>query len=140
MTHGEDLLYLFENKKNAEAFTEEENKTSKLMLTLWTDFAQESAINSWPEYSQTEDSFLTIGPNPETRENIFPERMLFWEKLVWEPLAKTIQSQTMSERKQPTVMIQSTMQFPWPTLIQPVWSRPHNHWVQRIHPHRIIRH
>ena len=119
MTHGEDLLYLFENKKNAEAFTEEENKTSKLMLTLWTDFAKESAINSWPEYSQTEDSFLTIGPNPETRENIFPERMLFWEKLVWEPLTKTIQSQTMSERKQTTVMIQSTMQFPWPTLIQP---------------------
>eukprot|EP00090_Calanus_glacialis_P034725 TRINITY_DN5863_c0_g1_i2.p1 TRINITY_DN5863_c0_g1~~TRINITY_DN5863_c0_g1_i2.p1 ORF type:complete len:1103 (-),score=277.16 TRINITY_DN5863_c0_g1_i2:72-3380(-) len=132
--HGDDLRYLFQSRKNEELLTEDEKKTSQLMLNLWTDFAKASQMNSWPEYSSTGGSFLSIGPNPETRENIFPERMLFWEKLVWEPLTKSISSQITADKKQPTVMVPSTLQYPWPPLIPPIWTRSHVHWTHQMSP------
>ena len=132
--HGDDLRYLFKGRNNEELLTEDEKKTSQLMLTLWTDFAKTSQMNSWPEYSSSGGSFLSIGPNPETRENIFPERMLFWEKLVWEPLTKNINSKITAEKKQPTVMVPSTLQYPWPPVLPPLWTRPHGHWTHQMSP------
>ena len=133
--HGDDLRYLFETKNNKDLLTGDDIKTSQLMLTLWSDFAKTSQINSWPEFSSNKGSFLSIGPNPETRENLFPERMLFWKKLVWEPLTKSLKTKMTIDKKQKRVMVPSTLQYPWPSLIPPLWTQPYGHWRPQIHSH-----
>ena len=111
--------------------------TSKLMLTLWTDFAKHLPMISWPEYSEDTGTFLSIGPDPETREDLFPERMLLWEKLVWSPLVRSLKTQ--KEKSKEGLAVPSGLHYMWPaSVVQPVWTRHHGPWVHHFHPYTVI--
>ena len=135
MIHGDDLQYLFGTETNEDSFTEDEKKTSQLMLTLWTDFAKTFQIESWPNYSSNKRSFLSIGPEPETKENLFAERMLLWKKLVWEPIIKSLKTKVINKKKQTPMMLSSILPYPFPSLIPSTWTLPYGHWRPPIYSH-----
>ena len=135
--HSDDLHFLFQNENNKELLTDDEMITSKLMLTLWTDFAKHLPMISWPEYSEDTGTFLSIGPDPETREDLFPERMLLWEKLVWSPLVRSLKTQ--KEKSKEGLAVPSGLHYMWPaSVVQPVWTRHHGPWVHHFHPYTVI--
>ena len=140
--HGDDIRYLFETSKDDELLTDDEKKTSQLMLSLWTDFAKHFEMTSWPKYSGNNRPVLFIGPNLETRENIFEEKILFWEKLIWKPLAQQpindnrLKTDDIHD-KRTRFMILKPLPYSWPPIFPAFYGNPftslHHHISHRTH-------
>ncbi|XP_023325100.1 uncharacterized protein LOC111698863 isoform X4 [Eurytemora carolleeae] len=84
--HGDDLVYLFSREERIE-----QKRISDLMVSAWTNFARsrnpDSEMNiSWAEYTQKSKSCLLLTNEPTMETNSYPERMLIWRKLVWDPI------------------------------------------------------
>ena len=107
-------------------------------MTLWTDFAKNMEISSWPQYSSDTGSYLSIGPSPETRQSMAPERMLLWDKLVWSPLVNRLKANTEKRKEDVGLVVPGSIKYLWPTIVQPVWASHHGHLVHHVHPYSVI--
>lgn len=91
--HGNDLLYLFNEIDDNEINIndEEDMKVADVITTLWTNFAkhfdptpyQNEDIPIWEEFVPHSEMILRIANSTETQEGFYPDRMYFWNKIVW---------------------------------------------------------
>ncbi len=96
--HGDDLPFFFKDifgpPKEGEEPSEEIDATSEALTTLWTNFAKHKDptpfqtsnddLPFWIPFGE-EENFLDIKATPEMKkDDIFQERMHFWEKMFWE--------------------------------------------------------
>jgi len=88
---GEDVTHLFEHVAGVNIQTDEEQTVSAIMIEYWTNFAKygnpspftDTDLPQWKPYSN-EKNYLEIKPVPEMKSDIHPERMFFWQKMLWD--------------------------------------------------------
>jgi len=93
--HGDDIIYLFANSELAPNLeTPEDKAVSAKMVQYWTNFAKygkptitddDADLPAWSPYLH-DKNYLELKPEPEMKKNIHPERMLFWQKLMWQDM------------------------------------------------------
>jgi len=91
--HGDDLFYLFQVIAGMEIKGEEDNKVSDIMIEYWTNFAKygnpspflDTDIPHWKPYGQ-EKRYMEIKVAPEMKGEILPDRMLLWQKVLWDKM------------------------------------------------------
>jgi len=95
--HGDDLQYLFKSNQFVnlvEEPTEEDQKMTELMVTYWTNFAKYGNptpfkivdASNWTPVQPGKKNYLDLQPEPVMKQNLEPERMLFWDRMLWSPL------------------------------------------------------
>jgi carboxylesterase type B len=98
--HGDDLLYLFKSSLfvDFEEQTEEDQKMTELMVTYWTNFAKYgnptpfkiANASNWTPVQTGQKNYLDLQIEPTMKENLEPERMLFWDRMLWSHLEDAI--------------------------------------------------
>ena len=94
ISHSEDLFYIFKGFKDG-IVTEEDKKTQKKILDLFTNFAkhedptpyQDDELPAWIPYDPETREYLEIKPEVEPKQGLHTERVYFWEKMYWDDLA-----------------------------------------------------
>jgi len=108
--HGDDEAFLVftESSEDITGVSDEELDTSKKMIKYWTNFAKYGNPNSrtiedeklpvWYPYNQDEKNYLDLKAEPEMKKNIHPERMYFWNKMIWEEKESLVERQQLYQR------------------------------------------
>ena len=126
--HGDDEAFLVftDSFEDINGVNDEELDTSKKMIKYWTNFAKYGNPNSqtiedeklpvWYPYNQDEkvnhfncqfsilrdllyyQNYLDLKAEPEMKKNIHPERMYFWNKMIWEEKESLIERQQLYQR------------------------------------------
>ena len=129
--HGDDLvLLLADSLPDSEAKTQ----TAELMLAAWTNFAKAGSPNpptgssnpptssnndtlSWPAFSSEERECLLLQQEPEVVYDPYPERMLLWRRLVWDPAINAAETERLKAER--VVVVTSP-----PSLVNHHWVAP----------------
>jgi para-nitrobenzyl esterase len=82
-THGSELVYVF---GTSPSLTPEEQKTSDLMQSYWTNFAKAGDPNAmsllaWPKFSEQTDSRVNFSLAPSVVSNFRSDKCKFWQGL-----------------------------------------------------------
>merc|ERR1712179_411703 len=96
-THADDLIYLFDSPLFPLA-TEEEQNLSKYMVGCWANFAKygnptpfrNEGYPNWEPFRLDKKNYMDFKPYPELKHDIAPERMMFWNRLIWAPREATV--------------------------------------------------
>jgi hypothetical protein len=123
------------------------------MLAAWTNFAKAASPNppslqsgreknhttatapnneeeeelSWPLFTAESRQCLVLQPEPEVRADPYPERMLLWRRLVWDPLINTVEMERLRAERvmvtapAATTPLPSTWVAPAPPYYVPLW-------------------
>ena len=86
-THGDDILYLFNNDKLPLAASDSPTYTMiRFMVSLWTSFARTGRPSSavlempdWPVFTEHHQRHMRLNSAPSVGERLFQERVDFWQ-------------------------------------------------------------
>jgi len=95
--NGEDILHLFDQFSGIHLESKIETKVGNTMIDYWTNFAKygnpspfdSDDLVKWEQYTDKK-AYLEIKPSPEMKYNIAPERMTFWQRILWDKKEDTI--------------------------------------------------
>merc|ERR1712128_320261 len=85
--HGDDLTFLMgHNEKQID----EESALADQMVKYWTNFAKfghptpsAQDLPFWDLVTQTENNYMELKAVSEMKQDLLPERMQFWERMLW---------------------------------------------------------
>jgi carboxylesterase type B len=91
-SHADDLIYLFESPLYT-LESEEEQNLSKYMRGCWANFAKygnptpfrNQGYPTWEPFNLDKKNYMDLKPSPELKQDIAPERMMFWNRMIWAP-------------------------------------------------------
>jgi len=89
--NGEDILMLFDQFSSLYLEEDQETKIGDMMIEYWTNFAKygnpspfdKGALPNWKQVTEQKE-YLEISKTPEMKYNIHPERITFWQKMLWD--------------------------------------------------------
>jgi len=89
--NGEDILMLFDQFSTLYLEEDKETEVGDMMVEYWTNFAKygnpspfdKSMIPKWKQVTDQKE-YLEISETPKMKYNIEPERMTFWQKILWD--------------------------------------------------------
>jgi len=90
--NGEDILMLFDQFEQMHLETDRETKIGDMMIEYWTNFAKygnptpfdnNPQLPKWKPVTENKE-YLDIGEKIEMKYNVHPERMNFWQKMMWD--------------------------------------------------------
>jgi carboxylesterase type B len=89
--NGEDILMLFDQFENIHLKTDRETKIGDMMIEYWTNFAKygnpspfdNPSLPKWKPVTNQKE-YLEISEAPEMKYNIQPERITFWQRMLWD--------------------------------------------------------
>merc|ERR1712106_359378 len=93
--HGDDLTFLMgQNEKQSE----EESALAVQMVKYWTNFAKfghptpsAQDLPFWGSVTQTENNYMELKAVSEMKQDLQPERMQFWERMLWAAKERNIE-------------------------------------------------
>merc|ERR1712227_488500 len=113
-THADDLIFLVSLDAFSKiypdlikGFSEDETSTSKHMIKYWTNFAKygdpsgyekDAHEPEWYPVSQNEKNYMDLNANPEMKEDLFSERVLFWDKMIWQEAERMVEKKILYEK------------------------------------------
>ncbi|XP_037079061.1 cocaine esterase-like [Pollicipes pollicipes] len=88
-SHGDDLVYLFSNAKQAAYPADSPTYTMiRFMVSLWTSFARTGRPSStvlptpdWPVFTEHSQRHMRLNAEPSVGERLFDERVRFWQSV-----------------------------------------------------------
>lgn len=105
--HADEVLFLFDSQRISKKFSEEEKKTEKNMVKLWTNFAKygnptpsSQDLPNWNPINFKTDvmDYMELSSEPVLKNSLYPERMLLWDKLVWGPREQLVENMIVYSR------------------------------------------
>merc|ERR1712106_388594 len=100
--HGDDLISLMELYGLKLDQSEEEAALAEHMVKYWTNFAEfghptpsGQDLPFWDSVTQTENNYLELKAVPEMKQDLLPERMHFWERMLWAAKEEKIERKAM---------------------------------------------
>ncbi|XP_037080974.1 acylcarnitine hydrolase-like [Pollicipes pollicipes] len=86
-SHGDDLVYLFSNAKQAAYPADSPTYTMiRFMVSLWTSFARTGRPSStvlptpdWPAFTEQSQRHMRLNAEPSVGERLFEERVRIWQ-------------------------------------------------------------
>ncbi|XP_037079054.1 carboxylesterase 4A-like [Pollicipes pollicipes] len=88
-SHGDDLVYLFSNAKQAAYPADSPTYTMiRFMVSLWTSFARTGRPSStvlptpdWPVFTEQSQRHMRLNAEPSVGERLFEERVRIWQSV-----------------------------------------------------------
>ncbi|XP_037084522.1 cocaine esterase-like [Pollicipes pollicipes] len=105
-THGDDLLYLFANERQAPPPAGHAAHTMiRFVVSLWSSFARTGrphssvlAMPDWPLFTERSRRYMRINSEPSLGEHLGTERVRFWQTVrVNEPWRHPVQASCTEE-------------------------------------------
>lgn len=103
--HGDDLGYLMELTLFNTSLSAVEQQLADKMTSYWTNFAKygnpspfvSEDLPLWLPYADKRH-YMELKPEPEMRNNVEPERMMFWQRLFWDPRESELERLSLYQR------------------------------------------
>merc|ERR1711892_246044 len=100
--HGDDLISLMELYGLKLDQSDEDAALAEHMVKYWTNFAKfghptpsGQDLPFWDSVTQTENNYLELKAAPEMKQDLLPERMQFWERMLWAAKEEKIERKAM---------------------------------------------
>jgi len=113
-THADDLIFLISLDAFSKiypdlikGFSEDETSTSKHMIKYWTNFAKygnpsgsgkDEHEPTWYPVGKNEKYYMDLNANPAMKEDLFYERVFFWDKMIWEEEERMVEKKILYEK------------------------------------------